>query len=156
MPESGTTVPQRIGSATRSAVGVGDPEVVRTTAGQFREAVEQLDATAAVALMRDDVRLYSPVPRTPFEGREMVAVIFEFLSTVVERHRFVSVSYGESEAVLCFAGEVAGRECDWMQRIQIDDDGRIWCVTDLMRPLSAVVALKEAAALAFAPPGPPT
>jgi hypothetical protein len=125
---------------------MSDPELVRSTASRFREAVEQLNAAGAVALMRDDVRLFSPVPRAPFEGRAMVALAFEFLVTIVKGHRFVSVCYGDGEAILCFEGELAGRECEWIQRIQIDEDGHIWCVTDMVRPLSAVIALKDAAA----------
>jgi hypothetical protein len=50
-----------------------DADVVRGTATLFQHAIEALDTAAAVALMREDVQLYSPVPRAPFEGRDVVA-----------------------------------------------------------------------------------
>jgi len=122
-----------------------DADVVRGTASLFQQAVEALDTPAAIALMREDIQLYSPVPRAPFEGRDSVAAVFDFLATVTRDHRFVSMTQGENEAILCFAGALAGRDCEWIHRVQIDEDGKIWRITDMVRPLSAVLALQTAA-----------
>lgn len=94
--------------------------------------------------MTEDVQLFSPIPRTPFEGRDVVAAVFDFLATVTSAHRFVSVAHGENEAILCFDGNLAGRDCEWIHRVQIDEDGKIWRITDMVRPLSAVLALQTA------------
>ena len=122
-----------------------DADVVRGTAARFQHAIEALDTPAVVALMREDVQLYSPVPRAPFEGRDVVAAVFEFLATVASVSHFISVAHGENEAILCFDGVLAGRDCEWMHRVQIDEDGKIWRITDMVRPLSAVLALQTAA-----------
>jgi hypothetical protein len=122
-----------------------DADVVRQTATRFQCAVETLDTHAAVALMREDVQLYSPVPRAPFEGRDVVAAVFDFLATVTSAHHFVSVTHGENEAILWFNGALAGRDCEWIHRVQIDENGRIWRITDMVRPLSAILALQTAA-----------
>jgi hypothetical protein len=120
-------------------------DVVRETATRFQHAIEALDTPGAVALMSEDVQLYSPVPRAPFEGRDVVAAVFDFLATVASAPHFVSVAHGENEAILCFDGSLAGRDCEWIHRVQIDEDGNIWRITDMVRPLSAVLALQTAA-----------
>ncbi len=125
---------------------MGNAETMGETLTLFRRAVEALDSAAAVALMREDVQLYSPVPRAPFEGRDVVAAVFDFLATITSDHRFVSMTQGEHEAILCFEGVLAGKDCEWIHRVQIDDDGKIWRITDMVRPLSAVLALQAAAA----------
>jgi hypothetical protein len=126
-----------------------DADVVRRTATAFQHAIESLDTHSAVALLRHDVQLLSPVPRTPFEGVEVVTAVFDFLASVTSSHRFVSVTYGEDEAILCFEGILAGRDCEWIHRLQIDEHGKIWRITDMARPLSAVLALQAAAEAAF-------
>ena len=55
------------------------------------------------------------------------------------------MTYGENEAILCFEGALAGRDCEWIHRLQIDGDGKIWRITDMVRPLSAILALQAAA-----------
>jgi ketosteroid isomerase-like protein len=120
-------------------------DVVRETATRFQHAIEALDTPAAAILMREDVQLYSPIPRAPFEGRDVVASVFDFLATVASAPHFVSVAHGENEAILCFDGALAGRDCEWIHRVQIDEDGKIWRITDMVRPLSAVLALQTAA-----------
>jgi hypothetical protein len=120
-------------------------DVVRETATRFQHAIEALDTPGAVALMSEDVQLYSPVPRAPFEGRDVVAAVFDFLATVASAPHFVSVAHGENEAILCFDGSLAGRDCEWIHRVQIDEDGRIWRITDMVRPLSAALALQTSA-----------
>ena len=122
-----------------------DADVVSGTAAQFRRAVETLDTPAVVALVREDVQLFSPVPRAPFEGREVVTAVFDFLASVTSDHHFVSMAHGESEAILCFAGTLAGKDCEWIHRVEIDEDGKIWRITDMVRPLSAELALQTAA-----------
>ena len=123
----------------------GHADVVSGTATLFQLAVETLDTPAVISLTREDVQLFSPAPNAPFEGREIVAV-FDFLATVTSDHRFVSMTYGENEAILCFEGALAGRDCEWIHRLQIDGDGKIWRITDMVRPLSAILALQAAAA----------
>ncbi len=87
-------------------------DVLSGTARLFQRAVETLDTSAATALMREDVQLFSPVPHAPFEGRVIVAAVFDFLATVTSDHRFVSMTYGEKEAILCFEGALAGLDCE--------------------------------------------
>jgi hypothetical protein len=116
-----------------------DTDVVRRTAAAFKHAVETLETPSAVALLRHDIQLLSPVPRAPFEGLEVVTAVFDFLASVTSSRRFVSVTHGEDEAILCFEGVLAGRDCEWIHRLQIDEEGKIWRITDMARPLSAVL-----------------
>jgi hypothetical protein len=57
-------------------------DIVDKTATLFKEAVLALDTSLAVTLMREDVQLFSPVPRAPFAGRNVVGAVFDFLATI--------------------------------------------------------------------------
>lgn len=118
---------------------------IGSVAERFRVAVEVLDTEAVLDLVADDVRLFSPVPRRPFEGKEMLGVVFGFLRTVITDPVFRSVLYGEGEAVLRFEGTLAGETCEWTHHLEIGSDGVITSITDQLRPLSAVLALQAAA-----------
>jgi len=122
---------------------------IATVAEGFRAAVETLDATTALGLMAEDVRLFSPVPRRPLEGKETLAAVLDFLGSVTVDPVFRSVLYGEREAVLRFEGTVAGQWGEWTHHLEVGPDGLITSVTDQLRPLAAVLALQAAADLHF-------
>jgi hypothetical protein len=75
----------------------------------------------------------------------VVGAVFDFLATITADHRCESMTQGEGEAILCFVGTLAGKTCEWIHRVQIDEHGEIWRITDMVRPLSAVLALQTAA-----------
>ena len=60
-----------------------------TTADRFRAAVDNRDLAALDDLFTEDVRLYSPVKFTPFEGRPMVLGLFGVLLRTFEDFRYV-------------------------------------------------------------------
>lgn len=49
-------------------------------ADEFRAAVESGDFVRGTALFADDIRFYSPVKFTPFEGIDMVRALFKVLA----------------------------------------------------------------------------
>jgi len=122
-----------------------DPATIGAVADQFRAAVEGIDAAKALDLMSDGVRLFSPVPRRPFEGKQTVGVVLDFLGSVVADPVFRSVLYGDGEAVLRFEGTLAGQPCEWTHHLEVGPDGLIVSITDQLRPLAAVLALQAAA-----------
>ncbi len=67
------------------------------TAERFRAAVEKRDLAALEELFTEDIRLYSPVKFTPFEGRPMVLGLFGVLLRVFEDLRYVGRFEGAAE-----------------------------------------------------------
>ncbi|MFI5830112.1 nuclear transport factor 2 family protein [Streptomyces sp. NPDC051578] len=127
-----------------------------TTADRFRSAVDSRDLTAIGELFTEDVRLYSPVKFTPFEGRPMVLGLFGVLLRTFEDFRYVGRLDGAAEtgagredtespaAVLVFRATVNGRQIHGIDLLHLDADGRIEEITVMVRPQSAVMALGEA------------
>ncbi|MCX4718847.1 nuclear transport factor 2 family protein [Streptomyces virginiae] len=124
------------------------------TAERFRAAVEKRDLAALEDLFTEDVRFYSPVKFTPFEGRPMVLGLFGVLLRVFEEFRYVGDFEGAAETsvdgtqapaeVLLFRAAVEGREIHGIDLLHFDEAGRIKEFTVMVRPQSAVQALGQA------------
>lgn len=124
------------------------------TADRFRAAVHRRDIAAMEDLFTDDIRFYSPVKFTPFEGKPMVLGLFGVLLRTFEDFRYVGAYEGAAEtssdgteapsAVLLFRTVVNGKQIHGIDLLHFDDDGRIKEFTVMVRPQSAVHALGEA------------
>lgn len=124
------------------------------TAERFRAAVEKRDLTALDDLFTEDIRLYSPVKFTPFEGKPMVLGLFGVLLRVFEDLRYVGYLEGAAEtgvdgeeapsAILPFRAVVNGKQIHGIDLLQLDEAGRVKEFTVMVRPQSAVQALGQA------------
>ncbi|MCT2547198.1 nuclear transport factor 2 family protein [Streptomyces atratus] len=124
------------------------------TAERFRTAVEKGELTALSDLFTEDIRLYSPVKFTPFEGRPMVLGLFGVLLRVFEDFRYVGNLEGAAETsvdgeeapstILLFRATVNGKQIHGIDLLQFDGTGRIKEFTVMVRPQSAVHALGQA------------
>lgn len=112
------------------------------------------DLAALDDLFTEDIRLYSPVKFTPFEGRPMVLGLFGVLLRTFEDFRYVGEFAGTAQtsadgseapaAVLLFRATVNGKEIHGIDLVHLAEDGRIKEFTVMVRPRSAVHALGEA------------
>ncbi|MDI3418672.1 nuclear transport factor 2 family protein [Streptomyces luteolus] len=124
------------------------------TTDRFQKAVENGELGALDELFTDDIRLYSPVKFTPFEGKAMVLGLFGVLLRTFEEFRYVGRYAGTAETsadgracpstVLVFRALVNGREIHGIDLLHFDPEGRIKEFTVMVRPQSAVHALGEA------------
>ncbi|WP_331749158.1 nuclear transport factor 2 family protein [Streptomyces sp. NBC_00046] len=124
------------------------------TAERFRAAVEKGELTALSDLFTEDIRLYSPVKFTPFEGRPMVLGLFGVLLRTFEDFRYVGHFEGTAETsadgeeapstILIFRATVNGKQIHGIDLLQFDGEGRIKEFTVMVRPQSAVHALGQA------------
>ncbi|MCX4399780.1 nuclear transport factor 2 family protein [Streptomyces sp. NBC_00264] len=124
------------------------------TAERFRTAVEKGELAALDDLFTEDIRLYSPVKFTPFEGRPMVLGLFGVLLRVFEDFRYVGHFEGAAETsadgeeapstILPFRATVNGKQIHGIDLLQFDGTGRIKEFTVMVRPQSAVHALGQA------------
>ena len=124
------------------------------TAERFRTAVEKGDLAALEDLFTEDIRFYSPVKFTPFEGRPMVLGLLGVLLRTFEDFHYVGRLDGTAETstdgeeapseILIFRATVDGRQIHGIDLLQLDADGRIKEFTVMVRPQSAVQALGQA------------
>lgn len=119
------------------------------TTERFRAAVAERDTSALEPLFAPDVRLFSPVKFTPFEGRPLVLAVFGVLfSRVFEEFGYVGALAGEVEDadahVLVFRAVVGGKQVHGIDLLRLDERGLITEFTVMVRPQSAVTALSEA------------
>lgn len=124
------------------------------TPDRFRTAVANQDLAALDDLFTDDIRLYSPVKFTPFEGKPMVMGLFGVLLRTFEDFRYIGDYSGTAQtstdaaaapsAVLLFRARAGGKEIHGIDLMHFDDYGRIKEFTVMVRPRSAVHALGEA------------
>jgi limonene-1,2-epoxide hydrolase len=111
----------------------------------FRKAVEAFDLDAAIACLSPDVVLHSPVTFKPFVGRDAVAALFGILFKTFEDFRYVGEFAGsDGSAVLHFRTRVGDRDVEGIDMIKPGADGLIEDFTVMVRPLSAVTALRDA------------
>ncbi|GHD93291.1 nuclear transport factor 2 family protein [Streptomyces naganishii] len=125
-----------------------------TAADRFRAAVDSRDLAALDDLFTDDIRLYSPVKFTPFEGKPMVLGLFQVLLRTFEDFRYLGQYAGTAQtsadgtvapsAILVFRAKAGGKEIHGIDLLHFADDGRIKEFTVMVRPRSAVHALGEA------------
>ncbi|MEV3988833.1 nuclear transport factor 2 family protein [Streptomyces sp. NPDC049837] len=123
-------------------------------AERFRDAVEKRDLTALDDLFTEDIRLYSPVKFTPFEGKPMVLGLFGVLMRTFEDFRYVGHFEGTAETsrdgvatpsvILPFRATAGGKQIHGIDLLHTDETGRIKEFTVMVRPQSAVHALGEA------------
>ncbi|MFC4608384.1 nuclear transport factor 2 family protein [Streptomyces maoxianensis] len=121
---------------------------------RFRAAVEKQDLAAVDDLFTEDIRFYSPVKFTPFEGRPMVLGLLGVLLRTFEDFRYVGRFAGAAETstdgeeapseILIFRAAVNGKQIHGIDLLQFDEAGRIKEFTVMVRPMSAVQALSEA------------
>ncbi|MEU5654540.1 nuclear transport factor 2 family protein [Streptomyces sp. NPDC047737] len=120
----------------------------------FRAAVDNRDLAALDGLLTDDIRLFSPVKFTPFEGKPMVMGLLGVLLRTFEDFRYIGDHTGSAQtsgdggtapsAVLVFRAEAGGKEIHGIDLLHFDDAGLIKEITVMVRPQSAVHALGEA------------
>ena len=119
---------------------------------RFVQAVHDRDGEAVHAALAPDVRFFSPVVFSPYEGRDVVgAIIAEGAMKVFEDFSYVHrLEDAEARvATLIFQARVGDRALDGLDLLSFDGDGLIEELRVMVRPLSGTHALAEAMAKRF-------
>jgi hypothetical protein len=111
----------------------------------FREAVEALDLDATMATFAPAVVLRSPVRDEPLRGRDAVRPLFEILMRTFEDLRFIeSFTSPEGGELLHFRWRLGDREVEGVDMMHFDASGLIEDYAVMIRPLSALEAMRDA------------
>lgn len=111
----------------------------------FRTAVEAADHAGMVDAVADEIRLHSPVAFRPFEGREAVSQLFAaLLETFEDFHYTDELDGGDGVHALIFRARIGDKQVEGLDLIRLDDEGKIYDFTVMVRPASGLMALAEA------------
>jgi hypothetical protein len=113
----------------------------------FRRAVESKDFGRIIETLAPDVEFRSPAVFAPYEGREQVGALLRVVGTVLAPalvYQWQAID-GDRE-VLCFKSAVGDREVEGVDLVRYNDDGLVTELVVMMRPLSALVAVRDAVA----------
>lgn len=109
----------------------------------YHRAAAARDAAGVLACMSDDIKMWSPTKKTPFEGKAMVAFLFPHLFEVLADLRFTDIVAEDRMAVLFFEGQIAGRPMEGCDVLRYNEAGLIHDFRVLIRPLPALAALND-------------
>ena len=113
----------------------------------FVEAVHARSAEGVRESLATDVRFFSPVVFSAYEGRDVVSTILtEGAMKVFENFSYVH-RLEDSEArvaTLIFRAEVGGRALDGLDLLSFGEDGLIEELKVMVRPMSGLNALAAA------------
>ena len=110
----------------------------------FRAAVEVRDLDGMIAALAEDVSFHSPVTFQPFEGREAVGIVLGAVMQVIQGLHYTDELKADGTLALIFRGTVGELEVEGIDILRFDADGLIEDFTVMLRPLSAVLAVRDA------------
>ncbi len=114
---------------------------------RFVQAVHARSAEGVRESLAPDVRFFSPVVFSAYEGRDVVGTILtEGAMKVFENFSYVHRLEDPDArvATLIFKAEVGGRALDGLDLLSFDDDGLIAELKVMVRPMSGLNALAAA------------
>lgn len=114
---------------------------------RFVDAIHARDGEGVRAALAPDVRFFSPVVFSAYEGRDVVGTILvEGAMKVFEDFSYVHrLEDGEERvAALIFQARVGERALDGLDLLRFDADGLIEELKVMVRPMSGLHALAEA------------
>jgi hypothetical protein len=111
----------------------------------FRAAVEAKNFEAMLDAMAPNVQFRSPAVFAPYEGREGVGGLLRVVADVLGPELVYQwqVREGDRE-VLCFTSRVGNRDIEGVDLLRYDDDGLVNELVVMMRPASALIAVRDA------------
>ncbi len=111
----------------------------------FRAAVESKDFSQVQATLAPDVQFRSPAVFAPYEGRQSVGALLQVVGEVLIPQLAYQWQIREGDReVLCFTSRVGEREVEGVDLLRYDDKGRVAELVVMMRPVSALVAVRDA------------
>jgi hypothetical protein len=110
----------------------------------FRSAVEASDLDAFVATLSPSIVLRGPVKGEPLEGKAAVRALFAILFRTFIDLRFVAAYSSSDGEILHFVWQLGDEAVEGVDILRFDADGLVADYRVMIRPLSAVVALRDA------------
>lgn len=109
----------------------------------FRNAVEAQQIDEMVAAFTEDAVLHSPVSFKPVTGHEAIRSLFAVLLEVLQDFQYTDqLESKDGTRGLIFRARIGDREIEGLDLLRFDDSNKIRDITVMVRPRSAVEALR--------------
>jgi hypothetical protein len=109
----------------------------------FRVAIERQDHAALMQAFTPDVIFHSPIVHQPYVGRAALAPILAAIMQVFREFRYLEEYDSPHGKVLLFHTRVGERDLDGVDILTFDAYGLVQEFSVMVRPYSAVTALRE-------------
>ena len=117
-----------------------DPSAFLT---RWHRVVAEKDLAGLAALLADDVVLGAPPYWSRLEGKTIVQKLLGVIVETIEGFTYHRQWTNGRELALEFRGRVGGLELQGIDLITLDDAGRIAQLDDMIRPINALLALRD-------------
>ena len=109
----------------------------------WHEAIAKNDVNLLKDIVADDARLLSPAFYSPKEGQQMVLIILATVITVFEDFTYTKEWVDENELILEFTATVNDKRLKGIDRIALNDEGKLVEIEVLVRPLNSLMELAQ-------------
>ena len=109
----------------------------------WHQLVDQRDATLLPQLIAEDAQLLSPAFWRPREGREKVATVLAAVSSIFKDIRYTKQWVDGNEIILEFEAKVVDKNLKGIDRIKLNQDGKLQEIEVLIRPMNALMLLAQ-------------
>ncbi len=109
----------------------------------FHEAIIDKDISKLAPHIADDAQFHSPAFYNPKQGRDTLLFILSSVSEVFEGLTYVKEWTDGNELLLEFRAKVKGKDIHGIDRISLNDAGKIVRFEVMVRPLNGLMALAE-------------
>jgi hypothetical protein len=116
----------------------------------FLGAIETGDHAALTDMLAPDVELYSAVTDTPFRGKEVVSELYASVIEAFEELETVDELADGDTYALFWRGRIQRRRVEGVDRIRLDEQGKVREITIFGRPLSGLATFLTAIGPRFA------
>jgi len=121
----------------------------------FRRAVETGQIDEMVDAFTADAVLNSPVSFKPIEGHAAIRSLLTILLDVFQDFQYTDqLDSDKGTRGLIFRARIGDRELEGLDLLRFDGSGRICELTVMVRPRSAIEALRSEVGTRLAPAGP--
>ena len=113
---------------------------------EWHRIVRERDLPALAALLGPEVELGAPPYWEPLRGKALVHHLLGLILETIQGFTYHREWQLGSELALEFRGKVGGLELQGIDLISLDGEGRVRRLDVPMRPINAVIALRDAIA----------
>jgi hypothetical protein len=110
---------------------------------EWHRIVREKDIDAIASLLAEDVRIGAPPYWAKIEGRAVVAHLLGLILHTIDEFTYHRQWRDGSELALEFTGKVGELDLQGIDLISVDSQGRLANIDVPMRPINAVLALRE-------------
>ena len=94
-------------------------------------------------LLAEDVQLKNPAGWMPIQGKEAVRTALVEVLSIIRPMHYERIWENGNEYALEFVGKVGDKDVKGIDLMTINDEGKIICIEVLIRPIAALMAIRE-------------